>query len=151
MKELLTKLRTLGHVNDLTKEMDNYLKHGTDRFYTYLFEADNPTIRSDKLYIAIRYPGATRGHIEIDKNYIITDIKLYNDACRLPNIYSDEILHCFEKYIGMKIVMEQTVKTNCITCDKHTYVNEYVITTSENKQKVIHICDDCIRFLKVTK
>lgn len=147
MSKLITKPKSsLGYVNDLTKEMDSYLKYKDNILCTYLYDADKPT---DKGYIAIRFPGATRGHIKVNKDNIIEEIKLYDDKYNLDKIYEFNVRDCFEKYIGMKLVLVNTIKANCVTCGAHTYVNETVILTSENKQKVIHICDNCLEYLKV--
>ena len=60
----------IEYTNDLTREMDNYLKHKSKYAQTYIMEVEQ--IR-DRYYSALRYPGATRGHIEVDDNKNITE------------------------------------------------------------------------------
>lgn len=104
IKELITKktkpLREL--TNDLTREMDTYLKHketGPHAFNTYL----------DGKYKdmwPIRFPGATRGYVRVDINEVITEIVLTRDDYNTDKIYKDNVRECFSKYIGMKLVIE---------------------------------------------
>lgn len=54
---------------------------------------------------AIRYPGATRGHIKVDENNIITEIKIYHDKYRTDKIYKDTIDKALEKFIGFEFVV----------------------------------------------
>ena len=92
----------IEYTNDLTREMDNYLKHKSKYAQTYIMEVEQ--IR-DRYYSALRYPGATRGHIEVDDNNVIIDIKLYTD---LPTdkIYEYNVRDIFKNYIGKKLVFE---------------------------------------------
>lgn len=103
MNELTTIFDNRDWVNDLTKEMDKYLiGKWPERFCTYINEPDRET---DK-YFAIRFPGATRGHIEVDENMIIKDIKLYDVTCFDTHIlYDKKVLDILSKYIGMKLVI----------------------------------------------
>ena len=77
-------------------------------FCTYVLEVD--TYRPN--FMAIRFPGATRGHIEIDENSIIKDIVFYEDsgiAKKEPNnvgIYKEEIIDAVKKFIGRKIIIQ---------------------------------------------
>lgn len=100
MKELITKKEEYYELtNDLTREMDTYLKYKC-KFKTYIYIS----FIGDKQYILIRYPGATRGNIIVDDNMIIKEINLYNDECHTDKIYNSEIRDCFSKYIGMKFI-----------------------------------------------
>jgi hypothetical protein len=99
MKELITKKdEYIELTNDLTREMDINLKKPNQYMQTYVYED-----RYQNKY-AIRYPGATRGHIKVDENDIILEIKLYKDSMNTHKIYKPEVEECFEKYIGMKLV-----------------------------------------------
>ena len=52
----------------------------------------------------IRYPGATRGYIELDNNNIITDIVLYSDACfDTLKQYDVKVIEAVKKFIGYKL------------------------------------------------
>lgn len=74
---------------------------------TYVLEPDRYT----PCMYAIRFPGATRGHIEVDENNIIKDIKFYGDsgiAKKEPHnvgIYKESIIEEVKKFIGRKIVI----------------------------------------------
>lgn len=99
IKELLTKREgRLGYlINDLTKEIDNYLKYKDEKYPSETYIHDKY-----KDMWPIRYPGATRGHIKVSENDIILEIKLYEDS---DGIYKHEVRECFDKYIGMKFVL----------------------------------------------
>lgn len=57
---------------------------------------------------SIRYPGATRGHIEVDVNDVITDIVLYKgENYDTSEIYESNVEECFVKYIGMRLVVNE--------------------------------------------
>lgn len=106
MKYLITTYEQREWVNDLTKEMDNYLLgEWTRRYCTYMYRPDKETEK----YFGIRFPGATRGHIEVDENMIIKDIKLYTDTCfDIHILYDKKVLDILPKYIGMKLVIKST-------------------------------------------
>ena len=57
-------------------------------------------------HIIIRYPGATRGDIEIDENNIVVNVRLYNMvggvACG-GKIYADGADKEVLKFIGYKV------------------------------------------------
>lgn len=56
---------------------------------------------SNQYTIAIRYPGATRGSIFINRETkVIENIKLYNDT---KDIYEDRVHETLAQYIGCKI------------------------------------------------
>ena len=100
MKELITrKDEYIEYTNDLTRDMDNYLRYFSEYAQTYIYNG----ILGSKVW-AIRYPGATRGHLEINEDDIIIDIVLYKD-CNSHRIYKENVEECFKKYIGMKLIM----------------------------------------------
>lgn len=104
MKELITK-KEQGYihlVNDLTKDMDEYLipeiKNLKYCGNTYIYDHS-----IDGVNWAIRFPGATRGGIKVDKDMTITDIRICKD---IDSIYLPETLDMLkEKYIGAKLVI----------------------------------------------
>lgn len=87
------------YVNELTKEMDLYLKssYKCSDFSTYIFRRKG----SNKKIFAIRYPGATRGHVKVNHKNEIVEIKLYEDT---SDIYKENIKDCFEKYLGRRLI-----------------------------------------------
>lgn len=100
MEELITARKEYrDYTNDLTREMDSYLCNHVDSFRTYIY--DTPFNNT----WAIRYPGATRGHIKLDENNIIKEIVLYKNY-NSHTIYKDNIEECFSKYIGMKFIIK---------------------------------------------
>lgn len=92
----------IEYTNDLTREMDNYLKHKSKYGQTYIMKVQK--IR-DRYYSAIRCSVATRGHIEVDDNNVIIDIKLCTKLST-DKIYEYNVRDIFEKYIGMKLVFK---------------------------------------------
>ena len=89
--------------NDLTREMDDYLTVARDSvFKTYIYKNAQKDENDNKFY-AIRYPGATRGHIKTNKENIILEIKLYDDYN--DSIYKKEVIDIFDKYIGMQLII----------------------------------------------
>ena len=108
MKELITKVDKYNNLtNAFTREMDSYLipklkelkeKNGYGATYFYEYPFGNKWL--------FRYPGATRGNVEVDDNMIIKKITLYDDEYHTDDIYEPNVRRCFEKYIGMKLVIE---------------------------------------------
>ena len=93
MRELLTTKNHYGDmINDLTKELDKHLESKIGSFKSYIHEEI-----IDGFYL-IRYPGATRGRIDIDENNIITEITLYESTF---DCYLESAKSCTEKYVGM--------------------------------------------------
>lgn len=103
IRKLITKKeKSYGLTNDLTREMDSYLidtikelEYIGSTYICYEIPINNKW--------AIRFPGATRGHLEVDDNMIIIDIKLYDDNYNTDKIYKNNVRECFDKYIGMKL------------------------------------------------
>lgn len=96
------------YIGALTKEMDDYLKRNTFDMHTYAYfhDSDIDLIeRGIKDKIALRYPGATIGHIKVTKDLIIEEIVLYNDNFFKP--YNPEVVEVFDKYINKKIVFQK--------------------------------------------
>lgn len=105
--------------NDFTRFLDEYRKDTIMKqedwfrncMSTYLWY---PDIEDDfKFYdgvkgkiIAFRLPGATRGHILVDKDYVIKEIVFYKDTCfghkiNEINCYKEEVVEAANKeYIG---------------------------------------------------
>lgn len=109
MNKLVTKRCRRDLVNDLTREMDTYVEYPSDIFNTYILD-DSFEYSDGSLGYAIRYPGATRGQITVDRDMIITDIKLYKDETRTHLMYLPEVEECFKKYIGMELVINRMSK-----------------------------------------
>lgn len=77
--------------NNFTKFIDKYRINKImeledwyrDMMSTYLCYSDieNNDYENGVKHIAFRLPGATRGHIVVDKDYIIKDIVFYKETC----------------------------------------------------------------------
>jgi hypothetical protein len=95
-------------VNALTEEMDKYIIYPIKGFVTYLWY-ETKKLEDGKGYgRAIRYPGATRGHIEVNKDGIITGIVLYETASdNCIACYSQGVHEAVLNFIGCKIVYEE--------------------------------------------
>lgn len=99
-------------IGDITEFIDEYLEDSMKEYSwlkTYILQPE--TYGSDKLLCAIRLPGATRGHIEVDKNNIIKEIKFYEDSCfgegkNSLSCYKKEVIKAVEKYIGQELIFE---------------------------------------------
>lgn len=105
--------------NDFTRFLDEYRSDniliGLEPFWqkvmsTYLCYNDiEDDIRSYDLqperHIAFRVPGATRGHVEVDENFVIKKIVFYPDTCFNSNhngieCYKKEVVEASNKFIG---------------------------------------------------
>lgn len=101
--DLITTKAGVGsyYRNDLTHDMDKFTDNSGDIFYNYVY--DNP--QGNKWIL--RYPGATRGHLEVDENMKIVDIKIYRDVYNTDEIYKDGIYEMLNRYVGAKLVIEK--------------------------------------------
>lgn len=84
-------------VNDFTRELDKHLKGGS--FCNYIY-TERIKRGEDKYLVAFRYPGATRGHLELDRNNVIKDIQIYKDS---RDIYEDTVDEAVKKFIGYRL------------------------------------------------
>lgn len=91
-------------INELTVDCDRFSIYKDDYMWTYLWKMGAVEWTDDVGYIAIRVPGATRGYIQINKDYVITNVKFYPDVCfQKIKCYSKDIrAYIRSKYIGMK-------------------------------------------------
>lgn len=88
----------------ITEELDKYriLKDSWSK--TYLYGDENGVEISEYGLIAICVPGATRGHIKIDKDFIIQDLVIYEDSYKSTwACYTSEVLEVRAKFIGTKL------------------------------------------------
>lgn len=86
-------------INDITRELDNYVKLSINKPYlhTYIQKFPEPNV------FVIRFPGATRGYLKVDDDNKIIEIELYEDACIGPvSCYTLRALKLLniKKYIG---------------------------------------------------
>lgn len=87
------------------KSIHDNMKHV---FRTYLYLTNK--CEGQKL-VSFRYPGATRGHIELDKNNIIKDIRFYSDTCfgesNLDPLYDRKIEEDIKRFIGQELIFNE--------------------------------------------
>jgi hypothetical protein len=94
------------YVNEITRMLDGLVvdghKESMDKigFCTYMMFR-----RHDGA--AIRFPGATRGHVNFDTNNVITNVAIYTD---IKSIYADNALDELQKYIGTKLIIPRGVR-----------------------------------------
>lgn len=85
-------------INELTEELDKHLvRPSSIGLKNYLYPYS-------KGIALIRYPGATRGKIELDEDGVITSIKIYEGA---TFIYKEEVHVAMEKFIGREIIIKR--------------------------------------------
>lgn len=70
IKELNTRKKLSGYVNEITKELDKYLIKQIEDFCHYIYPIKDEETNKVKLYL--RYPGYTTGMINVNDELIIT-------------------------------------------------------------------------------
>ena len=94
------------YITDYHKKIHDNMKHV---FRTYLYPANR---YGNQRLISFRYPGATRGHIELDKNNIIKNIVFYPDTCfgeeRLSPLYDRKIIEDIKQFIGQELIFKES-------------------------------------------
>lgn len=107
---LVTALNNLNdYENEITAEMDKHLvkecKEMLAKGYgsgSYIHSHINPNS------MVLRFPGATRGHIEFDNEMVILKIVLYPDKCfGKLGCYKPSVRYAVQKYVGSKIVIKK--------------------------------------------
>lgn len=118
------------YYNELTKTIDKYniyMKRekstSVDNIWsTYLYDVKGELedgleyfdhllgdkVTREKILIPFRVPGATRGHIELDKDHVVTGIKFYEDTsfgAAIDPVYERGVIKAVEQFIGDKIVI----------------------------------------------
>lgn len=104
------------YYGEITKFIDRYLISEADKrmmeqgycLGTYLWGLEQ---YDDFKGTAFRFPGATRGHIELDDNNVITAIKFYGDTCfgeaRLNPLYDRKIENDIKVFLGKKLIFKE--------------------------------------------
>lgn len=87
-------------VNDFTRELDKYTKGRIESVFCNYIYPEKIKRAENKHSIAFRYPGATRGYIQVDNNNIITKIVIYEES---KDLYRDGVHEAIEKFIGYKL------------------------------------------------
>lgn len=88
------------YLYDVKGELEDGLE-----YYDHLLQKK---VNREKILIPFRVPGATRGHIELDKDHIVTGIKFYEDTSfggAIDPVYKRDVVKAVEKFIGYKIVI----------------------------------------------
>ena len=98
------------YISKITKEFDKHLKPNwkemTREGYTSTYVMEKETFNGANV-IPIRYPGATRGHIELDSNDVITRIVLYDTCYNIIGCYESTLKEVTSQFVGFKAVFEE--------------------------------------------
>lgn len=89
--------------NELTDFLDEHMINEVHKDY---LGVGNYCMELDEKHIAIRYPGATRGGIEVDENNVVVNVRLYNMTGGVAyggKIYKDGTDQEILKFIGYKV------------------------------------------------
>lgn len=110
--------------NSQTKLLDKYLHRKIresvyadwNRTYLWLPEVEKAVTERQGGTIAFRVPGATRGHITVDKDLVITDIEFYESTCfgRI-GCYRHRVREAGQKLIGRKLDTDGLAKIIKVT------------------------------------
>lgn len=85
------------YFNEITIYLDRYLKSVDLEYYrTYIYNDKY------KNRWALRVPGCTVGHIEVDENDFIVDIKLYEDTLEW---YDNDVLEKLPEFHNRRLVV----------------------------------------------
>lgn len=109
--EFLDKYR----VDNIMKQED-WFKQCMSTYLWYQDIIDDDWDENNQKHIAFRLPGATRGHITVDKNYKILDILFYKETCFGHKVNE---VNCYKE----DVVIEATKKFRDTILDIH---NGYV-------------------------
>jgi len=93
-------LRSEEYTCELTDFLNEHMEWKGDRIF------GNYCMKFDEKHIAIRYPGATRGDIEVDENNVVVKVRLYNMSGGVAfggKIYKDGTDQEALKFIGYKV------------------------------------------------
>lgn len=134
MNEVITVLAPKRHRlgldvwwNDITRAMDQFnndlleeLSSGTafdDCFCHSYIQDIKETIKNHKeenmLYFPFRTPGSTKGHIAVNKELVIQDIKFYPETSFNASLRGDktafkpEVEGAMKHFIGSKIILNE--------------------------------------------
>lgn len=86
--------------NEFTKELDKHTKGVTEGAFSNYIYSERIKRGENKFLVSFRYPGATRGHLELDRNNVIKDIQIYKDS---RDIYEDTVDEAVKKFIGYRL------------------------------------------------
>ncbi len=98
--------------NDFTRECDKYILSDFAEACsckTYiLMDGSIDSEGSTSKLIPFRYPGATRGHLQVSSNNIIENIEFYDTAYERKTLtcYSPEISKIINDFIGKEFIVE---------------------------------------------
>lgn len=118
MNEKILKLELVSEVGvcedyicNLTKDLDGCLTKGYKDMIDEGYSSGTYLIKhSLEGWWCIRFPGATRGGLKVNKNNIIVYIKIYEDTGYNPleqtslHCYNQKALEIEERYIGYKLI-----------------------------------------------
>lgn len=94
------------YICQLTEEIDKYMLGTSDVYKSYLCDCGPRKEHDGKegYVYAIRSPGSTKGHIYLDKDNVITEVKFYDHALRFFEL---EIKKLENGLLGYQLTKEQ--------------------------------------------
>jgi hypothetical protein len=132
MKEIISKLifesRSHDYTNEIVEVLNNYLMCDFKKHVRQGYCIGSYMMFKNKDTAAIRYPGATRGHVRFDENYIITEIKLYDEYDN--KCYKVAVMKELQKFIGCKLIIpqedtnEETRENRILSTDSKECIDE---------------------------
>ena len=94
-----------------TEMLDKYLLYTSDWYKTYFWGTVDGVEIDEFNRVVFRAPGATRGHVKIDDNFIIQDVVFYDDVCfNKIKCFSKKVLKAVQKYKGTKLELPKYYK-----------------------------------------
>ena len=90
----------------ITKEIDKYLHNLTKHYYSYLYDYGPFKDKNGKSVYAysLRTPGSTKGHIFVNENNTIVELKIYSDTLRY---FKEEVKDLEKEFIGYTLIKEE--------------------------------------------
>lgn len=100
-----SKYEDKEYICQFTKEIDKYLHGLNDVYYSYLYDyGPRKEFDGNEGYIySIRSPGSTKGHIFIDNQGIITEVKFYDSTLKY---FDPEVKKLEKEFLGYQLVKE---------------------------------------------
>lgn len=124
----------------LTTRLDEFVERPTGAFHTYMMSGNRPNS------LTIRYPGATRGHLDFNENNIITRIKLHKNTAigGSMGVYKEGVEDALYDFIGAKIYIPWS--SNHLGFDKNNIISS--IESHHDAVEPNKLIDEGIEYIK---
>ena len=91
---------TQEYSNDITEYLNSKLKPTMKRIFDEGYHNGSYMLLCEDNTAALRFPGATRGHVEFDKEGVITEVVLYDTS---DDVYDSTVKEGMKQFLGMKL------------------------------------------------